>query len=53
MTEKQLNETVNAVLWKQVQNSKTSHRLCVFLADQLADLFRVGTKWPEDSVPPC
>lgn len=49
MTEKQLDKTANAVLWKQVQNSKTSHGLCVVLADWLADLlFRVGTKWPED-----
>lgn len=49
MTEKQFDKTANGVLCKQVQNSKTSHGLCVFLADQLEDLlFRVGTKWPED-----
>lgn len=49
MTEKQLDKTANAVLCQQVQNTKTSHGLCVFLDDQLGDLlFRVGTKWPED-----
>lgn len=49
MTEKQLDKIANEVLCQQVQNSKTSHGLCVFLADQLGGLlFRVGTKWRED-----